>query len=320
MYRMGGSMARRKLEPIVDTSPASINEWKELDPKPNSEARKVIREMKEAAEIIKWRKTTDKRVLFAHMMRAWARNSLTYYAPCRDIALLARVGTMTAARSTKRLIADGFISILEKHVPGSLKPNLYQLHNDRNVILIHILYTCITLTSEYPAPDWSFEVARQDCFRNGFSLMEEERVQRLGNRAGEIFADLLYKPSQSAKELAEIVGCSILTAKRSLRKLEVYDLVKLEDENDKDKTNCKYIANEFYDFEVVEKETGTFGKTSQKLRHYEQERNEYRLRLSDDDYRKQWLKEKAEGRKRRKEYLARRKRYKMDKPKKKAKK
>jgi predicted transcriptional regulator len=179
-----------------------------------SPARQAVLAAIQWAENTPWPGRTgaiDRLVFLAHAQLAYRAYSLTYAASCRDLAERARVSSVTATNSTRRLIGSGLLSMDTPSTRGTYA-TLYNLQPPKDItasisaipevdIPLHLLST--------PCEEVLSFVHFSDLFRWG----------GLSKSAGEIWQALSRNDSLSVKELAAQSGRSEKTIKRALNRM-----------------------------------------------------------------------------------------------------
>jgi hypothetical protein len=227
-----------------------------------SPARRLIGEFLEAARSAAWSNANRRKVFISHLEIAYNAGKFEYAAGVRDIALGAGVHKDTAQTQTRKLMADGFLSL--KQPGNTVSASVYSLDREK---LGHSLRTL----NVRKCPKFS----QHDAFRNGGGRYAKGR---LGRRAGEVY-ELLYDNPLTIPQIVESTGASPKTVRASLRKLskvidhrtgEVIQMVV----SDGDTWRAVLV-----DLEQIAAIVRTYGATGRQRAEYEKERRAHRRSL-----------------------------------------
>lgn len=236
----------------------------------DSETRRTIQAMQEAANMAAWSKASDKNVFLAHLKTAYRAGRLSYSAGSRDLALAAKVSHPTATAATKRHIQSGLLTLEKPSV--ALLANGYSLQVDR--IYHYLKNLCEVVVNSVPPQT---DLASHDAFRNGGGRKGKNK-KRLGQRAGQIYQVLTYQ-AMTVQELQKATGASIKTIKRALQKMskvvdhatgEIIEMVSCD--------GNVWVAN-LVDLNLIAAIYDTYGATGKQRERYAQERRDHAREL-----------------------------------------
>lgn len=167
----------------------------------DSPSRQFARAVQAKAEVSPWPGrggSADRAVFLAHTNLAHRSGRQTYHASSRDLAEIAGVERITAAKATRRLAEVGFLELIQ---PGSFSyANRYRLTEKTKLApLPHISLEGVGQVSSFLLPD---------AFRQG----------GLGRSAFEVLYGL-ESGSLKAKELAQRTGRHVQTVRKALVRL-----------------------------------------------------------------------------------------------------